>query len=295
MARNLLNVEKLKRNAPDLRRKFQTAEPFSHLVLDDFLRLAPSSADVFPDSSWPSWNEVDDGYIRNKRFCFDIDRIPEPFTTFIRELNEPPFLRVLEEITGIDKLLPDPYLFGGGLHLSGPGGILTPHTDFHYHRALNLYRRINIIVYLNEDWSLDDGGCLSFYDQSGEAVQTVVPEWGTAVVFRTDDQSVHGYTVPIAEGRWRRSVALFYYTAAPTSDFSGDETTYYREHGQHTGVARKARQVVFTGLMGVSRNISILAHIVNPNLGIPAVKAYFAYLRKTRRERAESLGDGDAC
>ncbi|MCV7106052.1 hypothetical protein [Mycolicibacterium chitae] len=53
--------------------------------------------------------------------------------------------------------------------------------------------------------------------------------------------------------------------------------------------------VVFTGLMAVSRNISILAHIVNPNLGIPAVKAYFAYLRKTRRERAQPPGDGDAC
>ena len=293
MARNLLNVEKLQRNAPDLRRKFQTAEPFSHLVVDDFLRLARSSVEAFPDSSWPSWNDVDDGYIRNKRFCFDIDRIPEPFTTLIRELNEPPFLRVLEEITGIDKLLPDPYLFGGGLHLSGPGGILTPHTDFHYHRALNLYRRINIIVYLNEDWSLDDGGCLSFYDQRGEAVQTVFPEWGTAVIFRTDDRSVHGYTVPVAEGRWRRSVALFYYTAAPTGDFSGDETTYYREHGQHTGMSRRARLVVFTGLMAVSRNISILAHIVNPNLGIPAVKAYFAYVRKIRRERAETLGGGD--
>lgn len=287
-AESLLNIAELERNASELRRQFHAAQPFPHLVVDDLLRLDPSAANAFPDSSWPLWNEVDDGYIRNKRFCFEIDRIPEPYKGLIRELNEPPFLRVLEQITGIKQLLPDPYLYGGGIHLSGPGGILMPHTDFHFYRFLNLYRRINVIVYLNEGWTAQDGGCLSFYDQEGLAVDTAVPGWGRAVIFRTDDQSVHGYTDPIADGRWRRSVALFYYTAAPAKNFSGDETTYYRQHGDQHGLSRKARMTLFTAMMAVSRNISILAHIVNPNMGIPAVKAYLAYVRKIKRERAES-------
>ncbi|QCH24010.1 hypothetical protein DSM43276_02272 [Mycobacteroides salmoniphilum] len=278
----VVRVEKLERNAPDLHRQFQTAEPFPHLVVDDFLRLPSESADDFPGISWPWWNQWDDGYIRNKRFCAEIDLIPEPFKTVIRELNEPRFLSVLEKVTGIRQLLPDPYLFGGGIHLSGSGGVLTPHTDFHYLRALNLYRRINVIVYLNDSWSLNDGGCLSLYDAEGRAVQTVVPVWGRALIFRTDDQSVHGFPLPVAEGSWRQSLALFYYTAAPADSFGGDETTYYREHGAQDGIARKARLFVFRRLLNLSRNISMVAYVVNPNLGLPAVKAHFAYLRKAK-------------
>jgi Rps23 Pro-64 3,4-dihydroxylase Tpa1-like proline 4-hydroxylase len=288
MADSVFNVEELERNASGLRRQFQAAEPFPHLVVDDLLRLSPSTANAFPDISWPGWNEVENQYTRNKRFCFDIEFIPEPFRALIRELNEPRFLRVLEKITGIQQLLPDPYLFGGGIHLSGSGGTLSPHTDFHYLRALNLYRRINVLVYLNDSWSLEDGGCLSLFDQEGRAVQTVVPDWGRVVVFRTDDKSVHGFPVPIVEGAWRRSVALYYYTAAPTDNFSGDETTYWREHGEQAGVVKKGQFLVFKSLLTLSRNISILAHIVNPNLGVPAVKAYLAYRRKMKGARSET-------
>jgi hypothetical protein len=51
-----------------------------------------------------------------------------------------------------------------------------------------------------------------------------------------------------------------------------------------------ARLRIFKSLLSVSRNISILAHIVNPNLGVPSVKAYLAYVRKIKRERADSAG-----
>jgi hypothetical protein len=261
----LFDVEELERNASDLQREFQAADPFPHLVVDNLLRLPPAAASAFPDISWPWWNAMPFTYMQNKHTCDDLDLIPEPFKALIRELSEPRFLRVLEQITGITQLLPDPYLVGGGLHLSGPGGILSPHTDFHYYRAMNLYRRINVIVYLNDGWSLQDGGCLSLYDKQHRVGKTVVPDWGRVFIFRTDDQSVHGLPVPVAEGKWRRSVALFYYTAADTANFSGDETTYWREHGEQTSVVKKARLRVYHGLLTVSRVISVWAHFVNPN------------------------------
>lgn len=45
----VFNVEELERNASDLRRGFEAAEPFPHLVVDDLLRLSPSAASAFPD------------------------------------------------------------------------------------------------------------------------------------------------------------------------------------------------------------------------------------------------------
>jgi Rps23 Pro-64 3,4-dihydroxylase Tpa1-like proline 4-hydroxylase len=271
MADAVFDVEELECKASELRREFETAEPFQHLVLHDLLRFPPTAASAFPDISWPWWNELRDRYQQNKRFCSDPNLIPEPFRALIRELSEPRFLRVLEQITGIEQILPDPYLLGGGLHLSGPGGVLSPHTDFHYYRDLNLYRRINVLVYLNDGWSLEDGGCLSLSDTQGRVVKTVVPDWGKVVIFRTDDQSVHGFPVPVAEGKWRRSVALYYYTAAPTENFSGDETTYWREHGEQAGVVKKSRFLVYRGLLRVSRRISIWASAVNPNWASPHI------------------------
>lgn len=282
MADTVFDVEELERKAPDLGRDFQSGEPFPHLVIDDLVRLSPLDTVVFPDISWPGWNNLGDRYQQNKRACADLDKIPEPFKALIQELSGPRFLRVLEQITGIKQLLPDPYLAGGGLHLSGPGGILSPHTDFHYYRALNLYRRINVLVYLNDGWSLQDGGCLSFYEKD-RAVRTIVPDWGRVVIFRTDDKSVHGFPVPIAEGKWRRSVALYYYTAAPADNFSGDETTYWRQHGEQAGVVSKGRFALYRSLLNLSRVISILAHVVNPNQGVGLVRSALANRRKAKR------------
>lgn len=286
MANALIDVEELERNASDLHRQFNAAQPFPHLVVDSLLNISPSAAEAFPDIDWDGWNDLGGTYQRNKRTCANIQLIPEPFKELIRTLSEPQFLKVLERITGIAQLLPDPYLAGGGLHVSGPGGILSPHTDFHVYRGLSLYRRVNVIIYLTDNWSAEDGGCLSLFDGADQAIQTVIPAWGRTVIFRTDDRSIHGFPVPVAEGKWRRSVALYYYTATPTEGFSGDETTYWREHDEQTGVVNRVRFAAYRLLLDLSRVVSILATVVNPNQGAGTIKTALS-----NRRRAKLSGD----
>ena len=281
-------VDVLERQADELRDKFVNAKPFPHLVLDGLLRLPPDVADEFPQPDWDGWSGLGDTYQHNKFFCDDIERIPPVFAALIDELSRPRFLRALEAVTGIKRLLPDPYLTGGGIHLSGPGGILSPHTDFHHYRALDLYRRVNLLIYLNQSWQESDGGCLELGDPdaSGGSVarQLVVPAFGRCVIFQTDDKSVHGFPVPIAEGRWRKSIALYYYTAAEASTFSGDATTYWREHGEQSGV-RKVRMAAYRALLQSSRGLSMLAHLVNPNQGTKLLRTRMANRRKRDQER----------
>lgn len=257
---------------PELSAEFAGAVPFPHVVVDGLLKLSPSEAGSFPDADWSGWTRLGDEYQRNKRACDDIERIPSPMAEVIAQWSTPRALRILEALSGIKGLVPDPYLTGGGIHLSGPGGILAPHTDFHHYRALNLFRRLNVLVYLNDGWAESDGGCLSLY-HGDQPVKTVVPQWGRTVIFRTDDNSVHGFPQPVVDGRWRRSIALYYYTATPARDFSGDETTYWRQHGALPGVSGRARMAAYRGLLNTSRAISIAAHVVNPNQGIGLVKA----------------------
>jgi hypothetical protein len=248
--------------------QFRTGQPFPHVTIPGFLTLSPDQlAPSFPDPEWPGWTRFRDTYQHQKMFCNDLALIPAPLATIIQQLSAPAFLKALEMLTRIPALIPDPYLEGGGLHSSGPGGILAPHTDFHHYRRLALHRRINLLLYLNPEWSEDDGGCLELYEAGRMVpVVTIVPTWGTCVVFETDDRSVHGFFRPIRPGRWRHSIALYYYTSAETRDFSGDASTHWRSHAPASGLGRLRLPLYKTLIFG-SKCLSRLAHGVNPHMG----------------------------
>jgi len=168
-----------------LRREFEQAEPFPHLVLHDMLRVDPEILSSFPDTEWRGWLRFDDEYQPGKLFATDLAIVPEPFRRILVELNSRSFLVFLEEVTSINALIPDPYLEGGGLHSSGPGGVLRPHTDFHIYPRLRLYRYLNALLYLNPGWKREFGGLLELYDDTSDRkVTEVVPSFGTLVIYR---------------------------------------------------------------------------------------------------------------
>jgi Rps23 Pro-64 3,4-dihydroxylase Tpa1-like proline 4-hydroxylase len=252
----------------ELQEQFQTSLPFPHLVLSDFVSApADDVLAAFPDPEWRHWHRFEDSYQFSKRYCQDLEYIPELPAAMIQELTSPAFLAFLERVTGIEKLIPDPYLEGAGLHMSGQGGILAPHTDFHWYAKLGLYRRLNVLVYLNPDWREEDGGCLELYEKGDPTPRrTIVPDYGACVVFQTDDRSVHGFSKPISRPNlWRRSIALYYYTCAEAPEFSGDETTHWQQHASGGGAGRLRLALYKTFLKG-SRMFSRIAYQVNPNM-----------------------------
>lgn len=249
--------------------RFRDASPFPHLIWTDSVGVEPDEvADAFAAVPNAAWNRFEDSYQFKKQTCNDIAAMPELLADIIRELSEPAFLEVLEAATGIIGLVPDPYLEGGGLHLTGGGGTLSVHTDFHVYNRLRLFRRINLILYLNGTWTdRTSGGELQLCDPDDDRpVMEVVPSFGTCVVFETTDRSPHGFTNPVPDGCERRSIALYYYTAEDTTSYGGDTNTYWRTH-ESSGRGDTARLVVYKGLLFVSRAFSWLAHKANPRLG----------------------------
>lgn len=276
---SIFDVRKFSESAESLSEAYARATPFAHAVLDDMLQVSPKELLAsFPPPDWPHWQSLGDAYQIKKLSCNDIAQIPQPLAQIIGEMSSPAYLRALEKITGVGKLLPDPYLTGGGLHMSGPGGILSPHTDFHIYGALELYRRVNVILYLNEDWQESFGGCLEL--GLSEDKQVVTPVFGRCVIFTTDDKSIHGFPKPVIGDRWRKSIALYYYTAREAATFSGDTTTHWRKHGEQPGLRRKLRLWMFKILMKASRLFSILAHLANPNQGMDWWKTFQKNLKK---------------
>jgi hypothetical protein len=264
----VLDLAALAARSDELSAVFGSAVPFPSAVVDDCLRIGPDECAPFPDETWSGWRTLGDSYQHEKRQCSTRALIPEPWGQLLDELNSTEFLAFLEDVTGIRKLIPDPYLEGGGLHLSMPGGILAPHTDFHVYSRLDLYRRLNVLLYVNPEWKPTDGGVLTLSHATRRDLGTreIEPMWGRMVIFETNDVSVHGFTDPVATGCRRQSLAIYYYTALETRHFSGDATTHWREHGTMSGWQRP-RFALSRFLMQVSRAFSLLAHLTNPNQG----------------------------
>lgn len=138
----------------------------------------------------------------------------------VLDLMSPGMCQAVAHQLGYPVLLGDVY--GGGMHLSGPGAHLDIHADFNRHPQTNWRRRANLLVYLNEGWQPEWGGCLEL-----DHALTIPPEMGTLVLFETSDTSWHGHPVPITDGHWRKSVAVYYYDPAEVVDRRNDHSTLW--------------------------------------------------------------------
>lgn len=193
---------------------YDAADPYPHAVLDDFLPLdlLRRVNEEFPGRK--AGRFADDQ--SNLKTGYQLDLVESPFiTNLLSALNAAPFLGFLEALTGIERLLPDPYFDGSGLHETARGGHLSIHTDFNLHRKFPLFRRINLILFLNEDWEEEYGGELELWSRDmQERRNAVLPCMARAVVFNTDESSYHGHPEPLRspEGVYRRSIALYYFT-----------------------------------------------------------------------------------
>ncbi|WP_309087821.1 2OG-Fe(II) oxygenase [Phenylobacterium sp.] len=198
---------------------YQAADPFPHIVLDDLFEpatLRRVTAEIPSPLASTSLFTADVKHLQERKFAWrDVPALGPESTRLIAFLNGKPFLEFLSALTGIPGLVPDPYMWGAGFHQILRGGKLAIHADFNIHPVTQLYRRVNLLLYLNEGWEADWGGDLELWNASMDAcVQKVSPLFNRTVIFSTTDVSFHGHPEPMTcpEDKVRRSLALYYYT-----------------------------------------------------------------------------------
>ena len=213
-----------------LNKRFVTAKPFPHVVIDNLFQPA-FLEDVLQDYSagfrdwvhYDSANEVKTGTRPNAKLGHGAQR-------YFDAVHRGAFVQFLGGVTAIAGLLPDPSLFGGGLHKIEVGGRFATHVDFNKHPVTRLDNRLVFITYLNKGWQPEWGGALELWDaQTKQCVEKVVPVFGRSILFAHSQTSLHGHPDPVAspDKRPRRSVAAYYYTngalAAPSDPVAGTQ------------------------------------------------------------------------
>jgi len=210
-----------------LRREFHEAKPFPFIAVDEFLdpEFARDVASSYPTYAEARGSGLEFSAVNEKKKVqiTDAATFPESVAKLNALLASPSFIEDLEYITGIDNLLYDAELRGGGMHVTGPRGRLDVHVDFNYVEALELHRRLNILVYLNEDWKDEWGGGVELWD---EEVRTCggsfKPVLNRCVLFATSNISFHGVEpVTCPEGTQRISFAAYYYTKEAPAHWDG--------------------------------------------------------------------------
>ncbi len=212
-----IDIKRWRAALPDLKASYLEGAPYPHIVMEDFLEYGAAQKAMadFPSISDKGW--IHYLHINEKKHGLNkMELLPIFIQQLIKELNSPEVVEFVSELTGIAGLVADDSLEGGGLHQTARGGFLNVHADFtvHPHRR-HWRRRVNLLIYLNEDWLEEYRGDLEMWSKDMKAcVKKIAPLFNRCVIFNTDEDSYHGLPDPIQcpEDQTRKSIALYYFT-----------------------------------------------------------------------------------
>jgi len=216
---------------------YRDALPYPHLVIDDFFdpALLDRILAEFPRPGDIDWQRFDNA--QEIKLASAAEASFGPATRLLLyHLNSITFLDFLSRVTGIENLIPDPCFDGGGLHQIVRGGKLGIHADFNKHPRYGLDRRLNVLLYLNRDWSEDFGGHLELWDRDmTRCEKRVLPVFNRLMLFGTTSYTYHGHPDPLRcpEGMTRKSLALYYFSnGRPAQEAAGEHSTLFQARSE---------------------------------------------------------------
>ena len=209
-------------------------KPFPHIELNglwDKSLLKQCNEEINQFNDWDGEKNFY-GSIK-KRYSNKYQIFPESVKKVVDEVQSVEFLKWLKTFTGEEIIHNDPYMEGGGIHSITQGGFLKIHADFNWHKKIKLYRKLNILIYLNESWEDSWGGFLELWAKDLKKCEKKFnPIFNKTIIFSTDDFSFHGHPDPLKcpSNVWRNSLAFYYYSPIkPKRVYLKRDNTKYRE------------------------------------------------------------------
>jgi len=213
----------------NLQNEFATGFPYKHIVMDNFLvaEFAQTLHDTFP--SIDKLNKHYKGLNEQKSEGSNFQDFDASFTQVRELVMSPAFNEWLANVTNIADIFVTPDKLGTGLHQGSNGSFLDIHIDFNIHGTLDVHRRLNMLIYMNQDWKPEYGGDLEMWDaKMTKCEKKVAPLLNRCVVFETNEISYHGYSkTTLPEGVTRKSFYTYFYTNK-REDSKGYHDTVFR-------------------------------------------------------------------
>ena len=172
--------------------------PFPFWTIRSFLseEMALAIASEIPDQSDLRWRRYENPLERKQLLNYWDAFGPQTYRLFCA-LTSMSFALSLAKILGHDKrLLPDPGLNGGGIHVHPAGTWLNTHRDYDRHPKIGFRREFNLIIFIQPEWKKEWGGELELWSGVQEAPEECVvalePQFCSAVIFQTSGVAWHG-------------------------------------------------------------------------------------------------------
>jgi hypothetical protein len=201
---------------PELAKEFQDAEPFSLVVIDDFLDETAADGLLAEFPSIEDMKKSNDYIFADKRQSTRLAAAGSAGQAYHDLLLSDEFAGRLLDLTG-RKLFVDPSFHGGGFHQGGHDSFLDTHVDFNIHPEHSDWLRVlNILLYLNKEWQPGYGGDLLVRTDPKDEPRAVAPLFNRGVIMLTSDNTYHGYRrMSLPAGVTRKSIAAYAYELVP--------------------------------------------------------------------------------
>ena len=209
----LLQYDELRSRFAGGHNAYASACPFPHIVLDDFIsgQLTDAILMDFPESTLASDHEIPARHSGNS----GLFELSPTIRQLIWELNSSTFIRVLEGLTSLDNLIPDPAHYDAGLRQEPSGQPPLIQTVPSDDNPLGLDCRLKLELYLNRNWEDEYAGHLELWNSDlTSCVKRIRPLAGRCAIFSLNNYAYHGQSQALncPDEVTKKLITVYYYT-----------------------------------------------------------------------------------
>ena len=188
--------------------------PFPYVIIPEFINTEyynqiESKIPSEPNEKWWKYENP----LEVKYALDNLELMDSVISNIFYALSHDNTIDKFKKIFNIPDLEYDPHCHGAGLHMHPRYGRLNMHLDYEIHPLSNKQRRLNIILYLNDEWNPEWNGDTQLWNNTvSECIVNSYPKRNTAIVFVTTEQSWHGVPEIILcpHDKYRKTLAFYY-------------------------------------------------------------------------------------
>lgn len=209
-----LILEKLIVTKIKLNSEFNQNGRINSCVIDDLLPadIAQKIYEAFPS---PEEMTVYKSLRENKRIAAQMDLYNPLLEEAVFAFQDKRIVKVIEEITGLNEMIPDEHLYAGGISLMASGNFLNPHLDNSHDNERENYRVLNLLYYCSPNWDINNGGNLELWDNGMDRKQRIIhSKFNRLALMITNKTSIHSVSKVVVNGK-RCCVSNYYFSKKP--------------------------------------------------------------------------------